>query len=1174
MLSNDFVGQYCKISLTSSQMLYNLPDSCLLTLTNDQNGTSLNLNFDNPSATLFNRQLKSVNHVPGAFLLTLNKPVVMCTKTLEYMQSVLNTEIHSQIKKSSFLQLLVKQQPNSGGGKFSYDTAYSVQLPDETQIFYVSEESFMSGCTIEKIPFTHPQDLCLVLDLIRKQLLLNELIISCMKKRSSSASTTTTTTTSSNKQNNNNILYPNLNQNDMSNNNLVRIIELSLMSPFSLSIVLQHPIQMCYTTIEFDITSSTHSETRFVDHFDLHPSPNLISQVLIKCHSIPVTLRALLMRYKNKDFAKSELAKFTFNNNNNNSDGGGGDNSNDGKSNHNNEKNVNNGDFFREEASKSEPNRTNHDSSMNMNHNSLTISATTITTTSSTKIQIKSNNKPPQLKTQLSLDSSSLTPNSNTPILGSSSKKRKVSTSSTSSNSSSSGSTTSSSTESLNIKSSEIKTAKPNKTTSNSYNNNNNNSVTNNPAKRKPTNNNNLDLKRTNSLSESHHDILNKDNKLSSSSSSSLSGSESSSNNKNSKLNNNNSKMKQSISSNDLLKLSSKSSGNKTPNNSNNSITKSDSISKKLSDLPSTKSKDSSNLNSSVKNLKKSQNSPQNHMTSNKSKTSLSSSTTTPKNNSDSIKTKKNIIKSSPKLMNLSATELIMKQNHSLTSLNTSAHNMNSSADSCSSLNQLTLNNKNTNLKSDRTPSPITTQSLNSTPDDIKSSSSSMVPKYEPNKKESKESKKQQLPPNKPLSTPLSLSNSSSSNISTKPHTPPLTTKSSLALSSIGLGFGSGVSLSNFKIPHKPKKETTPSTPSSDTSSSSNNNNNNDEDDLAANSKNPLSSSSPITTSYKTLLNSPSKTNSSQNLNSNKIGTSKWQSMPTSNNNNNNNNNTNRPLLNRQLSSGSNQSSIINSNSSSGSGRSMNSIPSGRKSGSGALLPLPVQPQQNIKQTASTTNITIPSLMSINNAPPPPSKSIPLMASSSIVSPSSPVQHVIDTAMIHQPVNIPVDAIEPVEPQEPDSPQAELPPIVVPKLIPLERSGFSNEPKKELNNNHIMNHKPIVEHHAALLDVDDREIQNEEHLEEEEDYGYNLVIDANPVNNTQSPIKNQFTNKSIFNTATFYPTNPTTTQSSNLNNSPPNSVKNSITNSAGSSSLSNRKNSPLILEEDLEPLVG
>lgn len=59
---------------------------------------------------------------------------------------------------------------------------------------------------------------------------------------------------------------------------------------------MQHPRLLCYTTIEIDLSRQA-IETRFKDHNDLH-NPLAISEIVRRCHSIPVTLRALLAKYR------------------------------------------------------------------------------------------------------------------------------------------------------------------------------------------------------------------------------------------------------------------------------------------------------------------------------------------------------------------------------------------------------------------------------------------------------------------------------------------------------------------------------------------------------------------------------------------------------------------------------------------------------------------------------------------------------------------------------------------------------------------------------------------------------------------------------------------------------------------------------------------------------------
>lgn len=76
---------------------------------------------------------------------------------------------------------------------------------------------------------------------------------------------------------------------------------MGLSAPLTLSLIMQHPRLLCYTTIEIDV--SRHSiETRFKDHNDLH-NPLVISEIVRRCHSIPVTLRALFAKYRQSNGA-------------------------------------------------------------------------------------------------------------------------------------------------------------------------------------------------------------------------------------------------------------------------------------------------------------------------------------------------------------------------------------------------------------------------------------------------------------------------------------------------------------------------------------------------------------------------------------------------------------------------------------------------------------------------------------------------------------------------------------------------------------------------------------------------------------------------------------------------------------------------------------------------------
>ena len=103
------------------------------------------------------------------------------------------------------------------------------------------------GVIVDKICFTHPQDLLLIIETLRKQLLFNELLLSCMKNLCTNALSL------NNAMNNNNYNLTNFNYTNghgpgVGQLSQVRILEIGLMAPFVVSVIMQHPKLLCYTT--------------------------------------------------------------------------------------------------------------------------------------------------------------------------------------------------------------------------------------------------------------------------------------------------------------------------------------------------------------------------------------------------------------------------------------------------------------------------------------------------------------------------------------------------------------------------------------------------------------------------------------------------------------------------------------------------------------------------------------------------------------------------------------------------------------------------------------------------------------------------------------------------------------------------------------------------------------
>ena len=116
-------------------------------------------------------------------------------------------------------------------------------MPDESQVYYITEldQPNCLGVLVDKIHFTHPQDLVVILETLRKQLFFNELLLSCMKNLCTGAHSI-----------NNNYTSENLNfARDGGRKEAVvavRIMEIGLLAPQVVSVIMQHPKLLCYTT--------------------------------------------------------------------------------------------------------------------------------------------------------------------------------------------------------------------------------------------------------------------------------------------------------------------------------------------------------------------------------------------------------------------------------------------------------------------------------------------------------------------------------------------------------------------------------------------------------------------------------------------------------------------------------------------------------------------------------------------------------------------------------------------------------------------------------------------------------------------------------------------------------------------------------------------------------------
>ncbi|CAF0705814.1 unnamed protein product [Brachionus calyciflorus] len=1034
-LFNHEIGSYLSISLqkspetTNENRMYKLADSNLLVLTDKDDERKLyeylnpylNQNFNFEKNPLFYKSPKQLNpnsnssiNIPATYQVKLNKPLVMCLSTLNQLNQQLGieTQTSESDKLTPFFELLAKTAINN---KVLND-AYSVQLPDENQVYYITEldETNCMGVIIEKIAFTHPQDLLLIIETLRKQLLFNELLLSCMRKLCTSALN----------MSNNNYNLTNYNYSNLNNPN-VRILEIGLISPFVVSVIMQHPKLLCYTTIEIDV-SKGNVETRFRDHNDLH-NPNVISEIIRRCHSIPVTIRALLMKYKQNP---SLDQRRKINNNNYPDDNGKNSKNNPNDSNKSgNEENFDDND--QNMAPESEYIESNIDEmhvtprgnsypmrltpsrrdSYNPSNNPNTPTSCSLFDFSNSleqknkpKIELTIKNEAhfeEDIKTEPEDDSKndlekSKCENINKNNIKSNNliqtpsdssgpaKKRKASSSSTSES----------------VPSTPVVSTNPPS------------------AKRKMTQNQPTDIKRHNSMNEDTKNLngsslLNKKQKLKPSLSSVDIATEKKSENSSKK--------------NDI------STNQKTPQNpvpkkessvltTSNSANKKESIEKKSSNsnpkTPSSTVTPSSSIKKpSNSTPNQSQNSTQNSSQNSTPGTQKSGGNSNPSRtkplSDDGLKSKiskdiKSQKSSTPtgtgKNLNLSSTEIQLKQSQLSPQVNLSTNNLSNS--STEKIKESQSNH--------RTPSPspsslsslsISTSLMSPSNEYLNSDLTDSNLKYEPtliSKPKLKQIKESEMKKNSKSSDTPQL----------KPSTPPLTNnKPNLALSlGLGLGLKGG-----FKIPHKTKTT--------------------DEDD---NPKNPLSASSPI---IKNSLGSPNKSSSSPQYDPTAPTLVPVKNLQKTSNLNQNSNQANNNSKNRSSFSAvqsKNNSSITNS----GSNKSTQ-----RTSSSSSRPTTPVQGSQNRSNNSQNSTKT-------NPLPPVPlmssTKIQPLMSFNSLstiqssdMTPSSPSPQ-------EEQVNLRATS---GTPQPPDSPVCETTPnSVKPKLIPLERNTGKTNHSSGKNN--------------------------------------------------------------------------------------------------------------------------
>ncbi|TMW50726.1 hypothetical protein DOY81_004205 [Sarcophaga bullata] len=289
-----FVSPYDLISL-ETKSLQNLT---LDTLNNKNIGFSVTVNLEASSANKLQIQptvtatkdpntgldmpvfapLNQMNSMllPATFMLRLNRALPVCYTTLRSMglcstigneSNALPSSLETQNKPpivANIMSLII--QTASDQQLKSSQKGLFVCLPDQTHCYFFTENKLMKSTLIHSVPFTEPSQVPKILDFLKKMALFYTLLSSCVRPQSKMGNDIDSTT----------------------------ILEVNAISFQQISVALQHPYEESMATVEFDLRTgvpqcSIYSISNNYDLLSLK-----LSNIVQKCLSIPVTIRALL----------------------------------------------------------------------------------------------------------------------------------------------------------------------------------------------------------------------------------------------------------------------------------------------------------------------------------------------------------------------------------------------------------------------------------------------------------------------------------------------------------------------------------------------------------------------------------------------------------------------------------------------------------------------------------------------------------------------------------------------------------------------------------------------------------------------------------------------------------------------------------------------------------------
>uniref|UniRef100_A0A4W6BUV5 Mediator of RNA polymerase II transcription subunit 1 n=2 Tax=Lates calcarifer TaxID=8187 RepID=A0A4W6BUV5_LATCA len=280
------LGVSVSVTIEGTTAVYKLPIAPLITGSHPVDNKGL---FWCPSAELVENQesqtpsFSTVTNsncvdLPACFFLKMNRPMPF---SLSFIQRIGNATSIPVFENSPSLsplyQLIVQSQlqlleEGSSTPPPSHNMHFYSVLPDQQHCYFLNGDApvqdgrSLQGALVSKIPFRHPAQVPLLLDIIRHQAAYNTLIGSCVKRTSI-------------KEDNAGLLQ----------------FEVCPLTDSSFSVSFQHPVNESLVCVVMEVIDSRQVSCKLYKGLSdaLICTDEFITKVVQRCMSIPVTMRAI-----------------------------------------------------------------------------------------------------------------------------------------------------------------------------------------------------------------------------------------------------------------------------------------------------------------------------------------------------------------------------------------------------------------------------------------------------------------------------------------------------------------------------------------------------------------------------------------------------------------------------------------------------------------------------------------------------------------------------------------------------------------------------------------------------------------------------------------------------------------------------------------------------------------